>query len=78
MKRLGASPSDLEFPRDAEVTAKRVIYADAEPRDLAYKVARHLVERAYAGDQRFSRGDGVAVLAITEESPDLITETPHP
>jgi hypothetical protein len=48
-----------------DVTAKRAIYAAAEPRDLAYKVARDLVERAEAGDRGFSRADGVAILLMT-------------
>lgn len=53
------------LPTDAEVAAKRPIYAAAEPRDLAYNVARDLIERAYAGEERFSRGDGVAILLMS-------------
>ena len=50
------------LPSDREVLDKQAIYADAEPRDLAYKVARELVERAYSGDASFSQTDGVAIL----------------
>lgn len=53
------------MPSDADVAAKRAIFAEAEPRDLAYKVARDMVERAYSGGQSFSRADGVAILLMT-------------
>ncbi|HEY5181426.1 MAG TPA: hypothetical protein VIJ07_16910 [Dermatophilaceae bacterium] len=52
----------LALPSDVEVAASRRIYLEAEPRDLTYKVARHLVDQWYAGDRTFSRADGVAIL----------------
>lgn len=52
----------VALPSDVEVAANRRIYLEAEPRDLAYKVARHLVDRWYAGDRTFTRADGVAIL----------------
>lgn len=54
-----------ELPTDAEVVANRAIYAVAEPRDLAYKVARNLIERSGADDEPFSLGDGVAILLMS-------------
>lgn len=54
-----------QLPTDADVAAKRAVYAEAEPRDIAYKVARDIVERAYAGGQGFSRADGAAILLMT-------------
>jgi hypothetical protein len=59
---------DRALPSDAEVVAKRPIYDAAEPRDLAYNVSRDLIERAYAGEGRFSRGDGVAILLMSWNS----------
>lgn len=53
------------LPTDAEVLATRPIYGAAEQRDLAFSVAPHLVERAYAGDGQFSRGEGVAILLMS-------------
>lgn len=61
-------PVRSRLPNDDEVVAKRPIYAAAEPRDLAYNVSRHLIERAYTGDGRFSRGDGVAILLMSWNS----------
>jgi hypothetical protein len=55
---------DPSLPSDAEVEEARVLYAAAEPRDLAYQVARDLVERAEGSGSRFSAGEGVAILLL--------------
>jgi hypothetical protein len=55
----------VQLPSDDEVREKRQIYADAEPRDLAYRVARHLIEEARTPGTEFSAGDGVAVLLMS-------------
>ena len=52
------------LPSDDEVTAKRALYAEFEPRDLAYRVARDLVERAYRGEGAYTIGDGVGILLM--------------
>ena len=57
-----------ELPTDADVAAKRAVYAAAEPRDIAYRVARYLVERAYRGETDFTVGEGVAILLMSWNS----------
>lgn len=54
-----------DLPSDNDVRAKRKIYATAEPRDLAYKVARRLIEQARGSGSEFSAGDGVAILLMS-------------
>jgi hypothetical protein len=54
-----------DLPSDAEVLTKRKIYAVAEPRDIAYRVARHLIEHADADGSQFSSSDGVAILLMS-------------
>jgi len=56
---------DIELPSDAEVAASRIVYGQAEPRDIAYKVARHLIELNGRDGSGFTRADGVAVLLMS-------------
>lgn len=65
MRRSALTSWDRQLPTDADVIAKRAIYAREEPRDLAYKVARHVVELAWIGDAEFSPGDGAAILLMS-------------
>lgn len=54
-----------DLPNDDAVQAKRRVYAAAEPRDLAYKVARSLIQGARGTGSEFSAGDGVAILLMS-------------
>ena len=56
---------EVELPSDAEVAAKRIVYAQAEPRDIAYKVARHLIRLNGQDGSGFTRADGVAILLMS-------------
>ena len=65
-KRPGHRPRALALlPSDEEVIEERRIYAAMEPRDLEYRVARHLIEASRKPDAAFSAGDGVAVLLMS-------------
>jgi hypothetical protein len=57
--------AEIELPSDAEVAASRSVYAQAEPRDIAYKVARDLVERNGRDGSGLTRADGVAILLMS-------------
>jgi len=55
----------LALPTDSDVEAKRKVYAVAEPRDLAYKVARSLIDQSRGSGSKFTAGDGVAILLMS-------------
>jgi hypothetical protein len=54
-----------DLPSDDDVLAKRSIYAAEEPRDLAYRVARFLIDHDRSDRSDFSAGDGVALLLMS-------------
>jgi hypothetical protein len=56
---------EVELPSDAEVAAKRIVYAQAEPRDIAYRVARYLIGLNGQDGSGFTRADGVAILLMS-------------
>lgn len=64
-RRIRTDQTALDLPSDDAVQAKRKVYAAAEPRDLAYKVARRLIEQARGSGSEFSAGDGVAILLMS-------------
>lgn len=60
---IGGSPREL--PSAAKVVAAHEEYLRAEGRDVVYRVARDIIERAYRGEGQFTIGEGVAVLLLS-------------
>ena len=57
-----------DLPSDDDVWQARAVYAAQEPRDLAYRVARDLIERSRRPGASFSTGEGVAILLMSWNS----------
>lgn len=53
------------LPSAMEVAAAHEDYRRAEGRDVVYRVAREIVERAFGGEGQFTVGEGVAVLLLS-------------
>jgi len=53
------------LPSAEEVAAAHEEYLRAEGRDVVYRVAREIIERAYRGEGQFTIGEGVAVLLLS-------------
>ena len=51
------------LPSDGEVVKARAIYREAEPRDIAYRVSRYIVD--HHDSAGFSRGEGIAILLMS-------------
>lgn len=73
---IGGSPPELSSA--AEVAAAHGEYVRAEGRDVVYRVASEIIERAYCGEGQFTIGEGVAVLLLSWNAafyrprPDLV------
>lgn len=61
--RVAPRQSLPALPSDSEVVKARAIYREAEPRDVAYRVARYIVE--HHDSAGFSRGEGIAILLMS-------------